>query len=62
MADFDVEALLTKQLRNLLKNLVKAIFTYKDRHKAKAPAKLDAIAKEMGHCYADMIGAEVKPT
>ena len=48
MADFSLEALSLKELRQLQKDLAKAISTYEDRHKAEARAKLDAIAKEMG--------------
>ena len=50
-----------KELRKLLKSLVKAISTYEDRRKAKTCAKLDAITQEMGYSLADMIGTEVTP-
>jgi DNA-binding protein H-NS len=62
MADFNLEALSLKELRQLHKDLAKAISTYEDRHKAEARAKLDAIAKEMGYSLADLIGVEVKTT
>ncbi len=62
MADFNLEALSLKELRQLQKDLAKAISTFEDRHKAEARAKLDAIAKEMGYSLADLIGSEVKPT
>ena len=62
MADFNLEALSFKELRQLQKDLAKAISTYEDRHKAEARAKLDAIAKEMGYSLADLIGIEVKTT
>jgi len=62
MADFNLEALSLKELRQLQKDLAKAISTYEDRHKAQARTKLDAIAKEMGYSLADLIGTEVKPT
>jgi DNA-binding protein H-NS len=62
MADSNLEALSLKELRQLLKDLAKAISTYEDRHKAEARAKLEAIAKEMGYSLADLIGTEVKPT
>lgn len=62
MADFNLEAISLKELRQLQKDLAKAISTQQDRHKAEARAKLDAIAKEMGHSLADLIGAEVKTT
>jgi hypothetical protein len=56
MADFNLEALSLKELRQLQKDLAKAISTYEDRHKAEARAKLEAIAKEMGYSLADLIG------
>jgi len=62
MADFNLETLSLKDLRQLQKDLAKAISTYEDRHKAEARAKLDAIAKEMGYSLADLIGTEMKPT
>lgn len=62
MADFNLEALSLKELRQLQKDLAKAISTYEDRHKAEARAKLEAIAKEMGYSFADLIGVEVKTT
>jgi DNA-binding protein H-NS len=62
MADFKLEAMSIKELRQLQKDLAKAISTYEDRLKAEARAKLDAVAKEMGYSLADLIGAEVKAT
>ena len=60
MADFNLEAMSLKELRQLQKDLAKAISTYEDRHKAEARTKLEAIAKEMGYSLAELIGAEVK--
>lgn len=60
MADFNLEALSLKELRQLQKDLAKAISTYEDRHKAVARAKLESIAKEMGYALADLIGDKVK--
>ena len=62
MADFNLEAMSLKELRQLQKDLAKAISTYEDRHKADARAKLEIIAKEMGYSLADLIGLEVKTT
>jgi DNA-binding protein H-NS len=62
MADFNLEAMSLKELRQLQKNLTKAVSTYEDRHKADARAKLEVIAKEMGYSLADLIGVEVKTT
>ena len=62
MADFNLGALSLKELRQLQKDLAKAISTFEDRHKAEARAKLDAMAKEMGYSLADLIGGEGKST
>ena len=62
MADFNLEAMSLKELRQLQKDLAKAISTYEDRHKADARAKLEVIAKEMGYSLADLIAVEVKTT
>jgi DNA-binding protein H-NS len=62
MADFNLEAMSLKELRQLQKDLAKAISTYEDRHKAEARAKLEAIAKGMGYALADLIGVEFKAT
>lgn len=60
MADFNLEAMSLRELRQLQKDLAKAVSTFEDRHKAEARAKLEAIAKEMGYALADLIGVEVK--
>jgi DNA-binding protein H-NS len=60
MTDFNLEAMSLKELRQLQKDLAKAISTYEDRHKSEARAKLEAIAKEMGYALADLIGVEVR--
>lgn len=62
MADFNLEAMSLKALRQLQKDLAKAISTYEDRHKAEARTKLEAIAKEMGYSLADLNGVELKKT
>ena len=62
MAGFDVETLSLKELKNLQKDLAKAISTYEDRQKSDARSKLEIIAKEMGYSLADLISTEVKPS
>ncbi len=62
MADFNPEAMSLKELRQMQKDLAKTIFTYEDRHKAEARAKLEAIAKEMGYSLTNLFGVEVRPT
>ena len=51
-----------KKLRQLQKELAKAISTHEDLHKAETLAKLEAIAKKMGYSLAELIGVEVKVT
>ncbi len=60
MAEFNLEAMSLKELRQLQKDLAKAISNYEDRHRSEARAKLEAIAKEMGYALADLIGVEVR--
>ena len=62
MADFNLEAMSPKELRQLQKDLAKAISTYEDRQKAEARTKLEAIAKEMGYSLAELISVEVETT
>ncbi len=62
MAGFDVETMSLKELKNLQKDLAKAISTFEDRQKSDARSKLEIIAKEMGYSLAELIGTEVKPT
>lgn len=62
MADFNLEALSLKELRQLQKDLAKAISTFEDRHKAEARAPNWTRSPKMGYSLADMIGSEVKPT
>lgn len=62
MADFNLEAMSLKELRQLQKDLARAISSYEDRRKAEARAKLEATAREMGYSLSDLIGFEVKAT
>ena len=62
MAGFDVATLSLKELKNLQKDLAKAISTFEDRQKSDARSKLEIIAKEMGYSLAELIGTEVKPS
>ena len=47
-----------KELKQLQKDLAKAISTFEDRQKPEARAKLDALAKEMSYSLADLIGSK----
>ena len=60
MAAFNLEALSLKELKQLQKDLAKAISNFEDRRKAEARAKLGALAKRMGYSLADLVGVEVK--
>ena len=45
MADFNLEAMSLKELRQLQKDLAKAISTYEDRHKARNEDLLRKLAQ-----------------
>jgi DNA-binding protein H-NS len=60
MADFNLDAMSLRELRQLQKDLAKAFSTYKDQHKAEARAKLEEIAKEMGYSLAELASSETK--
>jgi len=62
MAEYDLEALSLKELRQLQKDLSKAIATYEERQKAEARSKLEAVAKDMGYSLAELVAAEAKTT
>lgn len=62
MTDLNLDAMSLKELRQLQKDLTKAISTYEDRHKSEALAKLEMVAKEMGYSLSELIGAEMKTT
>ncbi|WP_333815590.1 H-NS histone family protein [Tabrizicola sp.] len=62
MADFKLEAMSLKELRQLERDVAKAISGYEDRQKADARAKLDAMAKEMGFSLSDLMGMGRKNT
>lgn len=62
MADFNLEALSLKELRQLRKGLAKAISISDNRQKAEARTKLEALAKEMGYSLSELIGIEAKAT
>ena len=62
MADYDLEALSLKELKQVQKDVAKAISTYEDRQKAEARAKVEAVAREMGYSLAELVGSEGKPS
>ena len=60
MADFDLEALSLSELKKMQKDIGKAIYTYQDRQKAEARAKVEAFARELGYSLAELVGTETK--
>jgi DNA-binding protein H-NS len=62
MADFDLEALSIKELKQVQKAVAKAISSYEDRQRAEARSKLEAVARQLGNTLALLISSEVKVT
>jgi len=60
MLDLDLNALSLKELRQLQKDVTRAIDSYEERQKAEARTKLEAMAKEMGYSLSDLAPAEGK--
>jgi DNA-binding protein H-NS len=60
MTDINLDELSLKELKQLQKQVTKAVETFEDRHKAEARAKLEAVAREMGYSFADLGGVESK--
>jgi len=62
MSDHDLEALSLKDLKQLQKDIAKAISTFEDRQMAEARVKVEAVAKELGYTLAELVGSDVKPS
>lgn len=62
MSQIDLNDFSLKELKQLSKDVEKAIATYADRQKAEARAELEAKAKEMGFSLAELLGMEAKKT
>jgi len=60
MVDLDLNALSLKELRQLQKDVAKAIDSFEERQKAEARAKLEAMAKDMGYSLSELAPAEGK--
>jgi len=60
MADYDLEALSLSELKEMQKDVAKAISSYEDRQKTEARAKVDALARELGYSLSELIGIEGK--
>ncbi len=62
MADFNLGAMSLKALRQLHKDLAKAISTYEDRQKSGSPRQAGSHRQGDGYSLAELIGVEVKTT
>ena len=62
MSSIDLNALSVKELKQLQRDVEKAIASFEDRQKAEARAELEAKAKEMGFTLAELMGLEAKKT
>jgi DNA-binding protein H-NS len=60
MADYDLEALSLPELKKMQKDIAKAISTFRDRQKAEARAKVEALARDLGYSLAELVGTETK--
>ena len=60
--DPDLDAMSLQDLKQLQKDVAKAIATYEERGKSEARSKLDALAREMGYSLADLTGGDKKAT
>jgi DNA-binding protein H-NS len=60
MSDFNLDSMSLAELKQLHKDIAKAILTFDDRHKAEARAKVEALAKEFGFSLAELIGTHKK--
>jgi len=60
MADYDLEALSLKELKQVQKDVAKAISTFEDRQRAEARAKVEAFARNLGYSLTELIGIEGK--
>jgi DNA-binding protein H-NS len=63
MSSIDLNALSVKELKQLQRDVEKAIASFEDRQKSEARAKLEEQARAMGFTLAELLeGVEVKKT
>jgi DNA-binding protein H-NS len=62
MAAIDLEALSLNELKQIQKDIAKAISGYENRQKADARTKVEAFARELGYSLSELLGAETKFT
>lgn len=60
MTDINLHDLSLKELKQLEKDVQKAIASFEDRQKPEARAKLEEQARSMGFTLAELVGFEVK--
>lgn len=57
MADIDLNALSLTELKQLEKNVAKAITSFEDRRKSEARAKVAELARELGFSFDELAGS-----
>jgi DNA-binding protein H-NS len=60
MADYKLEALSLQELKQLRKDIVRAISTAEHKHKADARDKVEALAGKLGYSLAELAGGTRK--
>ncbi len=60
MPDLNLDTLSLGELKQLQKDVAKAIASFEDRQKAEALGKVEAIAREMGFSLDQLLGVAVK--
>lgn len=60
MASIDLGELSLEELKQLKKDVAKAITSFEERRKVEARAKVEAVAKEMGFTISELVGLEGK--
>lgn len=61
MPDEKLEALSLKELKQLQKDIVRAISTAEQRHVAEAREKVEALARKLGYSLAELVDNRGKP-
>jgi len=60
MANFDLEEMSLAELKQLKKEVDKAIDTFEGRRKVEARAKVEAVAKNLGYSLAELVDSDLK--
>ena len=60
MSNFNLDSMSLAELKQLHKEIAKAILTFDDRHKAEARAQVEALAKEFGFSLSELINTKSK--